>query len=74
MLGSRLQIIVAISLQLKVIPEIEFSGFLFNVKGSLLEFCIMEDCLAKKELNSSAFFLKPVTLMKQGRDTRNFIV
>ena len=43
--------------------EIEFVVFLFNVKGSLLEFCIMEHCLAKKELNSSAFFLKSVTYL-----------
>ena len=63
MLGSRLRIIVAISLWLKVILEIEFSVFLLNVKGRLLEFCIMEHCLAKKELNSSAFFLKSVTYL-----------
>ena len=60
MLGSRLQIIVAISSQLKLKLEIEFSVFLFSVKGSLVEICIMEHCLAEKELNSSAFFLKSV--------------
>ena len=37
--------------------------FLFNVTGSLLEFCIMEYCLAKKELNSYALFLKSVTYL-----------
>ena len=37
---SRPRIIVAISVQLKVMLEINFSGFLLNVKGSLLKFCL----------------------------------
>ena len=63
LLGSRLRIIVAITLQLKVILEIDFSVFILNVKGSLLDFCIMEHYLTKKELNNSALFSKSIACL-----------
>ena len=60
LLGSRFWFNVAISSLVKVAVEIDLSAFLQILEGSLLELLIIEHCLAKKQGNSSAFFLKSV--------------
>ena len=65
LLGPRFWIIVAISSLVKVTVEIGFFVLLQRMKGSLLKLFIIEHCLAKKQLNSSAFFLKSVTYLFQ---------
>ena len=61
-LGSRFWINVAISSLVKVTVEIDLSDFFFFqiLEGSSLELFIIEDCLAKKQLNNFAFSLKSV--------------
>ena len=63
LLGSRFLINVAISSQVNVIAEIDLSAFLRRFEGSSLELYIIEHCVAKSKLNSSAFFLKTVTYL-----------
>ena len=65
LLGPRFWINVAILSLVKVTVDIDFSGFLQRMKGSSLELFIIEHCLAKKQLNSCAFFLKSVTYLFQ---------
>ena len=63
LLGSMPQIILAVSLLLNDIDEINLSVLFENIKGSWLELFIREHCSAKKELNISAFSLKSVTYL-----------
>ena len=63
LLGSSFLINVAISSLVKVTVEIDLSVFLQILEGSSLELFIIEHCLAKKQLNNSAFFLKSVTYL-----------
>ena len=51
------------SLQVKVIAEINLSVFLRKFKGSSLKFSIIEHCLAKNKLNNSDFLLKSDTYL-----------
>ena len=77
LLGSMFWINVAISSIVKVTVEIDLSVFLQRLKGSSLELFIMEHCLAKKQLNNSVFFLKPVTYLfwwKRGGIQRIFLL
>ena len=63
LLGSRFWIHVAISSLVNVTVEIDLSTFFQILEGSSLESFIIENCLAKKQLNNSAFFLKSVTYL-----------
>ena len=63
LLGSRFWINVAISSLVNVTVEIDLSVFFQILEGSSLELFIIEHCLAKNQLNNSAFFLKSVTYL-----------
>ena len=63
LLGSRFWINVAISSLVNLTVEIDLSVFFQILDGSSLKLFIMEHCLAKKQLNNSAFFLKSVTYL-----------
>ena len=68
LLGSRFWINVAISSLVKVTVEIDLSVFSQILEGSSLELFIAEHCLAKKQLNDSALFLKSVTFYSDERE------
>ena len=61
LLGSRFWINVSISSLVNATVEIDLCVFSEILDGSSLELFIIEHCLAKKQLNNSAFFLKSVT-------------
>ena len=65
LLGSRSRIILAISLLLNDIDEINLSVLFKNVEGILLELFIKEHCSAKRvfSLKFSIFSLKSVTYL-----------
>ena len=76
LLGSRFWINVVVSSLVNVTGEIDLSVFFQILEGSSLELFIIKHCLAKKQLNNSAFFLKSVIfiLIKGSRYTRNFFI
>ena len=63
LLRSRFWINIAISSPVNVTVEIDLSVFFQILEGSLLELFIIQHCLAKKQLDNSAFFLKSVTYL-----------
>ena len=68
LLESRFWINVAITSLVKVTVEIDSSVFLQILEGSSLELFIIEHCLAKKQLNSSAFFLSRLHIYSDERE------